>query len=85
MWPWSQASPYAHLFGGKSLGVQDNAAMNVWVLSDPLAWFHHNEQKAITMARRHVILEWDKLQGDLEYTPKVPKPSLIKLTFSHIF
>jgi hypothetical protein len=29
-------------------------------------------------------LEWDKLYGDLQYTPKVPKLALVKLAFSHI-
>jgi hypothetical protein len=58
--------------------------MNAQVLSNPLVWFHHNEQKVITKAKRHALLEWDKLQVDLQYTPKVPKPALVKLAFSHI-
>ncbi len=40
--------------------VQDHAAMNVRVLSNPLTWFHHNEQKAIARARKHTFLEWDR-------------------------
>ncbi len=44
---------------------QDHVAMNVWVLSNLLVWFHCNEQKAITKARRHINLKWDRLQVDL--------------------
>jgi hypothetical protein len=31
----------------EDLRHQDHVAMNVWVLNNPLAHFHHNEQKAI--------------------------------------
>jgi len=58
--------------------------MNVWVLNNRLVRFHCNEQKAIARARRCAFLEWDRLQSDLQYTPKVPKPTLVKLTSSHI-
>jgi hypothetical protein len=51
--------------------------MNAQVLNDPLALFWHNEQKAITRVRRHVNLEWNKLQVDLQYTPKVLKLTLL--------
>jgi hypothetical protein len=44
--------------------IQDHEAMNVWVLSNPLACFHHNEQKAIVKVKRHAFLEWDGLQVD---------------------
>jgi hypothetical protein len=40
---------------------QDHMAMNVWVLSNLLVWFHHNEQKTIVKPRRHANLEWDRL------------------------
>ncbi len=60
-------------------------AMNVQVLSNPLTWFYCNEQKAITKARRHTNLERDRLQVALQDTLKVPKPTLIKLAFNHIF
>jgi len=58
--------------------------MNVQVLSNPLTWFYRNEHKAITRAKKHATLEWDKLQGDLQYTFEVLKPTFVKLTFSHI-
>jgi len=45
--------------------VQDHVVMNAWVLNNPLAQFHCNEQKVITRARRHTFLEWDRLQVDL--------------------
>jgi hypothetical protein len=63
---------------------QKHTTMNVWVLSNPLAQFHCNEYKAITRSKRHITLEWDRLQVDLQYTPKVPKSTLVKLTSSHI-
>ncbi len=45
----------------QSLRVQDHMVMNVWVLSNLLALFYYNEQKAITRAKRHATLEWDRL------------------------
>jgi len=45
--------------------VQDHMVINTWVLSNLLAWFHCNEQKAIPKARRHAFLKWDRLQVDL--------------------
>jgi hypothetical protein len=59
--------------------------MNAWVLSNPLAQFHRNEQKAIARAKKHTFLEWDRFQVDLQYTPKLVKPTLVRLTSSHIF
>jgi hypothetical protein len=64
--------------------VQDHAAMNVWVLSNHLAQFRHNEQKAMARVKRHAFLEWNRLQVDLQYTSEVPKPTLMRLVFSHI-
>ncbi len=58
--------------------------MNVRVLNNPLTRVHHNERKAIIKVRRHVFLEWDKLQVYLQYTHEVPKPTLVKLAFNHI-
>jgi hypothetical protein len=58
--------------------------MNVWVLKNPLARFCRNEQKAIARARRRALLELDRLQSDLQYTPKVLKLALVKLTSNHI-
>ncbi len=63
---------------------QDHMTINAWVLSNPLAWFRHNDQKAIAKAKRHANLKWNRIQVYLQYTPKVPKPTLVKLTFSHI-
>jgi len=40
---------------------QGRMAMNVWVLNNLLAQFHHNEQKAIARAKRHINIEWDRL------------------------
>jgi hypothetical protein len=59
--------------------------MNAWVLSNPLARFHRNEQKAIAKARSHALLKWDRLQVDLQYTLEVPKPTLVTLASSYIF
>jgi hypothetical protein len=59
--------------------------MNAWVLSNPLARFHRDEQKAIAKAKRHAFLEWDRLQVDWQYTFELPKPALVKLIFNHIF
>jgi len=84
MWLWNKVIPNTHLFGRKARGVQDHVAMNAWVLNNPLVHFHHNEQKAIAQAKRCAFLEWDKLQSDLKYTPKVLKPTLVKLASSHI-
>jgi hypothetical protein len=64
--------------------VQVHTLMNARVLNNPLAQFHCNEQKVIARAKRHTFLEWDRLQVDLQYAPKVPKPALVKLAFSHI-
>ncbi len=64
--------------------VQDHAAMNARVLNNLLAWFRRNEQKAIARVRRHTLLEWDMLQVDLQYTPKVFKLAFVRLTFNHI-
>ncbi len=58
--------------------------MNAWVLSNLLVRFHCNEQKVIVKAKRHAILEWDRLQVDLQYTPELPKPALVRLVSSHI-
>ncbi len=63
---------------------QNHVAMNVLVLSNPWAWFHRNEQKAIVRAKKHTLVEWDRLQVYLQYTHEVPKPTLTKLVFSHI-
>jgi hypothetical protein len=41
--------------------VQDHTTMNAKVLSNPLAWFRRNDQKAIARAKRHTFLEWDRL------------------------
>jgi len=60
-------------------------AMNARVLNNLLAWFCHNEQKAIARTRRHALLEWDMFQVDLQYTPEVFKLAFVKLAFSHIF
>jgi hypothetical protein len=56
---------------------QDHVAMNAQVLINPLAWLRHNEQKAIVRAKKHMNLKWDKLQVNLQYTPKVHKLALI--------
>ncbi len=45
----------------QGLKVQDHMAMNAQVLSNPLAQFCCNEQKAITRANGHIFLEWDTL------------------------
>jgi hypothetical protein len=58
--------------------------MNVQVLSNPLAQFHCNEYKAITRAKKHANLKWDRLHVVLRDTPEVPKPAFIKLTSNHI-
>jgi hypothetical protein len=58
--------------------------MNARVLSNILACFRYNEQKAIARDRRHAFLEWDRLQVDLQFTPNMPKPTLVKLASSHI-
>jgi len=59
--------------------------MNARVLNNPLAQFCHNEQKVIARAKRHAFLEWDRLQVDLQYTPKVPKPALVRLALATFF
>jgi hypothetical protein len=59
-------------------------AMNAQTLNNPLAHFHHNEQKAIAQARRHELLKWDRLNNDLQYTFEVHKPTFVSLTSSHI-
>jgi len=33
---------------------------------------------------KHAFLEWDRFQVDLQYTPKMPKPALARLTSNHI-
>jgi hypothetical protein len=58
--------------------------MNACVLNNLLAQFRGNEQKAIVKAKKHTTLEWDTLQVDLQYILKVPRPTLVKLTSSHI-
>jgi hypothetical protein len=58
--------------------------INAWVLSNPLARFHCNEQKAIPKARKHAFLKWERFQVDLQCTPKMPKLTLLRLAFSHI-
>jgi hypothetical protein len=50
----------------------------------PLINFCHNEQKAIVWDKRHALLEWDKLQNDLQYTPKICKIALVKLISNYI-
>jgi hypothetical protein len=52
--------------------VQDHAAMNARILNNLFARFHYNEEKTIAWAKRHALLEWDRLQVDLQYTPEVP-------------
>jgi hypothetical protein len=58
--------------------------MKMQVLSNPLAWFCHNEQKVIAKVKRHANLKWNRLHVALSYTLEVPTPTLIKLTSSHI-
>jgi hypothetical protein len=81
MEPCKPRCPSAKKQGSK---VQDQAIINAQVLNNPLAWFHCNEQKAIVKAKRHAFLEWDRLQVDLQYTPKVLKPALVRLVSNHI-
>ncbi len=69
----------------EGLKHQNHTTMNVHILNNLLAQFCRNEKKEIARAKKHVTLEWDKLQVDLQYTPEVPRPSLVKLDFSHIF
>jgi hypothetical protein len=64
--------------------VQNHMAMNARVLNNPLAWFCHNKKKAIARAKRQAFMEWDKLQVHLQYTPKLPKPTFVRLTSSNI-
>jgi len=59
-------------------------AMNMHVLSNPLAWFHCNEKKVIGKVRRHTTLEWDRFQVDLQYTYEVFRLALVKLASNHI-
>jgi hypothetical protein len=40
--------------------------------------------KTIARVKRHAFLKWDRLQVNSQYTPKMPKPALVKLAFSHI-
>ncbi len=79
MWLWNRPS-----IREEGMRVQDHVAMNAWVLNNPLVRFHCNEEKAIVRAKRCTFLEWDRLQSDLQYTPKVPKSTLVKLASSHI-
>jgi hypothetical protein len=65
--------------------VQDHMTMNARVLNNPLAQFHRNEQKVIARVKRHAFLEWDRLWVDLQYTPKVPKPTLVRLALATFF
>jgi hypothetical protein len=58
---------------------QDHATMNAWVLNNLLARFCNNEQNVIVRAKRHINLEWDRLQVVLWNTPKVPKLALVCL------
>jgi hypothetical protein len=60
----------------------DYTTMNKQVLSNPLAQFRRNEQKASARARKHTNLGWDRLQVYLQYTPKVPKPALVSFLAS---
>jgi len=71
--------PFIREQGSKA---QDHVVMNARVLNNPLA---HSKQKAITRVKKHTLLEWDRLQVDLQYTLEVPKPKLVRLTFNHIF
>jgi hypothetical protein len=64
--------------------VQDHTIMNACVFNNLLAWFRHNEQKDIVKVKRHAFLEWDRLQVDLQYTPKLLKLALVKLVSNHI-
>ncbi len=69
---------------GQGSRVQDHVTMNAWVLNNLMAWFHCNEQKVIIRPMKHTTLEWNKFQGDLQYTLEVLKPTLVKLTSSLI-
>jgi hypothetical protein len=40
---------------------------------------------AITRAKMHAFLEWDRLQVDLQYTLELLKLALVMLASSHIF
>jgi hypothetical protein len=41
--------------------------------------------KTIVRVKRHAFLKWDRLEVDLLYTPKVPKPALVKLALATFF
>jgi hypothetical protein len=58
--------------------------MNAQVLSNPPALFHRNEYNAIVTTRMHTNLGWDKFQVVMRDTPKVPKPTFVKLASIHI-
>ncbi len=62
---------------------QHHMAMNASVLN-PLAHLCHNEHKAIARAKKQTNLEWDRFQVTLQNTFEVLKPTLVKLTSSHI-
>jgi hypothetical protein len=72
------------IYSGRTLEAQDHAAMNACILRNLLAWFRCNEQKAIAKVRKHITLEWDRLQVNLQYTLEVPRLTFVKLTFTHI-
>jgi hypothetical protein len=69
----------------EGLRVQNHVAKNAQCLSNPLAHFCHNEQKAIVRTKRHALLEWDRLYNDLQYRLEVPKPALVKLALATFF
>ncbi len=62
---------------------QNHMAMNARVLNNLLAQFRHNEE-GYCQGRKHALFEWDRLQVDLQYTPEVPKPALVRLASNHI-
>ncbi len=55
--------------GPKGSRSCDNECTN---FEQPFGPFCCKEEKAIAWAKRHALLEWDRLQVDLQYTPEVP-------------
>jgi hypothetical protein len=82
MWLWNKVIPNTHLFGrhegSRSCGHECMG------LEQPLGSLPSQWTKAIAQTKRCAFLEWDRLQSDLKYTPKVPKPTLVKLASGHI-
>jgi hypothetical protein len=75
-----KAKPWRHSTYERSPRHQNHVKMNVRILGDAMVVQRQNDQKVINRAHAKTQHEWDKLVIVTKQCPRLPKPTLVKLT-----